>query len=51
MGAGAVNATGASFGAHNLLQVRKKLLNDQLRETLVRWYPAFRQQKLTPNVA
>ena len=26
-------------GAHNLLQVRTKVLNDQLRETFVRWYP------------
>ena len=26
-------------GAHNLLQVRTKALNDELRETFARWYP------------
>jgi hypothetical protein len=26
-------------GAHNLLQIRTKVLNNQLRETFVRWYP------------
>jgi hypothetical protein len=28
-------------GAHNLLQVRTKVLNEQVRETLVRWYPGM----------
>jgi len=28
-------------GAHNLLQVRTKVLNDQLRETFVHWYPGM----------
>src|SRR6202047_2382120 len=34
-------------GAHNLLQVRTKLLNDQLRETFVRWYPGMRTEQET----
>ncbi|MBV9489851.1 MAG: hypothetical protein JO069_09025 [Verrucomicrobia bacterium] len=29
-------------GAHHLLQVRTKALNDELRETFVRWYPGMR---------
>ena len=29
-------------GAHNLLQVRTKVLNDELRETFARWYPGMR---------
>jgi hypothetical protein len=29
-------------GAHHLLQVRTKVLNDELRETFVRWYPGMR---------
>jgi hypothetical protein len=28
-------------GAHNLLQVRTKVLNDLLRENFVRWYPGM----------
>jgi hypothetical protein len=34
-------------GAHNLLQVRTKVLNDQLRETFVRWYPGMQSEKET----
>jgi hypothetical protein len=26
-------------GAHHLLQLRTKVLNDELRETFARWYP------------
>jgi hypothetical protein len=28
-------------GAHHSLQVRTKVLNDELRETFVRWYPGM----------
>jgi hypothetical protein len=31
-------------GAHNLLQVRTKVLNDQLRETFVGWYPGMQTE-------
>jgi hypothetical protein len=31
--------------AHNLLQVRTKVLDDQLRETFVRWYPGMQTQQ------
>src|SRR5271167_3000953 len=34
-------------GAHNLLQIRTKVLNDQLRETFVRWYPGMQIEKET----
>jgi hypothetical protein len=34
-------------GAHNLLQVRTKVLNDQLRETFVRWYPGMQTEQET----
>jgi hypothetical protein len=34
-------------GAHNLLQVRTKVLNDQLWETFVRWYPAMQAERET----
>ena len=34
-------------GAHNLLQVRTKVLNDQLWETLVRWYPGMQTEQET----
>ena len=34
-------------GAHNLLQVRTKVLNDQLRETFVRWYPGMQNEQET----
>ena len=34
-------------GAHNLLQVRTKVLNDQLRETFVRWYPGMQSEQET----
>jgi hypothetical protein len=32
----------SEVGAHHLLQVRTKALNDELRETFVRWYPGMR---------
>lgn len=31
-------------GAHNLLQVRTKVLNDELLETFGRWYPGMRNE-------
>jgi hypothetical protein len=34
-------------GAHNLLQVRAKALNHQLRETFVRWYPGMQTEQQT----
>ena len=34
-------------GAHHLLQVRTKVLNDQLRGTFVRWYPAMQTDQET----
>ena len=34
-------------GAHNLLQVRTKVLNDELRETFVRWYPGMETEQET----
>jgi hypothetical protein len=34
-------------GAHHLLQVRTKALNDELRETFVRWYPRMRTDQET----
>jgi hypothetical protein len=34
-------------GAHNLLQIRTKVLNNQLRETFVRWYPGMQNEKET----
>ena len=34
-------------GAHNLPQVRTKVLNDQLRETFVRWYPGMQTEQET----
>ena len=34
-------------GAHNLLQVRTKVLNDELRETFVRWYPGMQANEET----
>ena len=34
-------------GAHNLLQVRTKVLNEQLRETFVRWYPGMATEQET----
>ena len=34
-------------GAHHLLQVRTKALNDELRETFVRWYPGMRTDQET----
>jgi hypothetical protein len=36
-------------GAHNLLQVRTKVLNDQLRETFVRWYPRMQTEQKDRN--
>jgi hypothetical protein len=32
-------------GAHNLLQIRTKVLNNQLRETFVRWYPGMQKNR------
>ena len=32
-------------GAHNLLQIRTKVLNNQLRETFVRWYPGMQNEQ------
>ena len=34
-------------GAHNLLQVRTKVLNDQLWESFVRWYPRMQTERET----
>ena len=34
-------------GAHNLLQIRTKVLNNQLRETFVRWYPGMQNEQET----
>lgn len=34
-------------GAHNLLQVRTKVINDQLRETFLRWYPGMQTEQET----
>ena len=34
-------------GAHNLLQVRTKVLNDQPRETFLRWYPGMQTEQET----
>jgi hypothetical protein len=34
-------------GAHHLLQVRTKLLNDELRNTFARWYPGMRTDQGT----
>ena len=34
-------------GAHNLLQVRTKVLDDQLLETFVRWYPRMQTEHET----
>ena len=32
-------------GAHLLLQIRTKVLNNELEDTFRRWYPQFRTQK------
>ena len=34
-------------GAHHLLQVRTKVLNDELRATFARWYPGMRTDQET----
>ena len=34
-------------GAHNLLQIRTKVLNNQLRETFGRWYPGMQNEQET----
>jgi hypothetical protein len=34
-------------GAHHLLQVRTKVLNDELRDTFARWYPGMRADQET----
>jgi hypothetical protein len=31
-------------GAYHLLQVRTEALNDELRETFVRWYPGMQSE-------
>jgi hypothetical protein len=41
-----VHFTGILAAIH-LLQVRKKALNDELRETFVRWYPGMRADQET----
>jgi hypothetical protein len=33
-------------GAHLLLQIRTRVLNDELRETFHRWYPTFSKEKV-----
>jgi hypothetical protein len=35
---------GSEAGAHHLLQVRTKALNDELRKTFVRWYPEMQSK-------
>jgi hypothetical protein len=32
-------------GAHNLLQIQTKVLNNQLRKTFVRWYPRMQNEQ------
>jgi hypothetical protein len=32
-------------GAHNLLQIRAKVLNNQLQETFIRWYPGMQNEQ------
>jgi hypothetical protein len=32
-------------GAHLLLQVRNRVLNEELEDVFRRWYPDFRQQQ------
>src|SRR5271157_2524437 len=36
-------------GAHNLLQIRTKVLNNQLRGTFVRWYPGMQNEQETDS--
>ena len=38
-------------GAHLLLQVRNQTLNDDLRETFGRWYPAMPQAEISTQLA
>ena len=38
-------------GAHLLLQVRNQTLNDDLRETFGRWYPAMPQSEISTKLA
>jgi hypothetical protein len=33
-------------GAHLLLQIRTRVLNDELREIFDRWYPTFAQEEV-----
>jgi len=35
-------------GAHHLLQLRTKLLNDELRQTFTRWYPSMQSNTKEP---
>ena len=44
---GSINALKTPTGADNLLQVRTKVLNDQLLETFVRWYPGMQTEQET----
>jgi hypothetical protein len=37
-------------GVHLLLQIRKRVLNDVLRNTFRRWYPGFRPQMQVRSV-
>src|SRR5258708_15059680 len=39
--------TASESGAHNLLQIRTKVLNNQLRETFVRSHPAMQNEQET----
>jgi hypothetical protein len=34
-------------GAHHLLHLQTKVLNDELRETFARWYPGTRTDQQT----
>ena len=37
-------------GAHLLLQIRTRVLNEEWEETFRRWYPGFRPQTEEPPV-
>jgi hypothetical protein len=36
-------------GAHLVLQTRTRVLNDELRQTFQRWYPAMRNEEIELN--
>jgi hypothetical protein len=38
-------------GAHLLLQIRTRVLNDELQETFLRWYPTFAQEEVPQKKA